>query len=123
MGITIWKQGIQMGIYSQDAIWKWVRDWRVTIWKWGAVNPCFNTVIPIWKRGEKNQSPYVNGNYTFPFGDVSIHISWAFLLITTMQVLQPVVISDHELGTWTCVNATHTKGSGSNAGVCWRTSN
>jgi hypothetical protein len=27
--------------------WKRVRDWIVTIWKWGAVNPRFHTVIPI----------------------------------------------------------------------------
>jgi hypothetical protein len=64
-----------------DTIWKW----GVTIWKWGAVNPSFNMVIPIWKRGAKNnQSPYRNGDYPFSFGDVSIHISWASLLITTM---------------------------------------
>jgi hypothetical protein len=68
-----------------DTIWKWVRDWRVTIRKWGAVNPRFNMVIRIWKRGAKNnQSPYRNGHYPFSFGDVSILISWASLLITTM---------------------------------------
>jgi len=59
-----------------NTLWKRVRDWIVSVWKRGCVNPCFCTVIPIWKRGARtSQSPYGNGDYPFPYGDMSIPVA------------------------------------------------
>ncbi len=95
----------QMGMNS---VWEWLVTEPFPIWKRGCVNPRFHMGISVWKQGAISfdphmetrtlhfhmgichspfpcgdphmWSPYENGLFPFPYGDVSIPVSiWRFL--------------------------------------------